>query len=142
MFHELVPHVQPWPEGIRRAPLDVLLAEADFVSIHVTLSAETRGLLSAREIGLMKPGSILVNTSRGEIVDEVALLEALRTGQLRGAGLDVLTGEPEIAKHPLVEHARRDPNLIITPHIGGFSPDAVRQVLTFSCERIRSFFGV
>jgi D-3-phosphoglycerate dehydrogenase len=85
----------------------------------------------------MKRGAILVNTSRGEIIDESAMVGALENGRLRAVGLDVLVGEPDVARHPLVEYARKHPNVVITPHIGGFSPDAVREVLVFCCQRIR-----
>src|SRR5688572_6352445 len=79
-----------------RLPLDALLAEADLVSLHVPLTGETRGLLGRRELSLMKPGAILVNTARGACVDEAALIEALDAGRLGGAGLDVYAEEPAI----------------------------------------------
>jgi phosphoglycerate dehydrogenase-like enzyme len=130
------PHLTQFPEGVRAVALAELLSQADVVSVHVPLNAETCGLLGAAELAGIKRGAILVNTSRGEIVDEAALLDALRDGRLRAVGLDVLVGEPNVARHPLVEYARSHPNVIITPHIGGFSPDAVREVLAFCCRRI------
>lgn len=126
---------------MQAASLDTLLAESDFVSIHVAYGHDTRHLIDRQRIFGMKRGAVLVNTSRGEIVDEAALLEALSAGHLAGAGLDVLQGEPDIAAHPLVVYARTHPNVVITPHIGGFSPDALRVVLDFSCDRIRKFFA-
>ena len=134
------PYVEPWPATIERRDLDSLLGEADFISIHVTLGENTRGLLGTHEFSLLKPGTILINTSRGEIIDQDALLSALVNQRLAAAGLDVLTGEPEIANHPLVQYAREHENLLITPHIGGYSPDALRYVLAFSCERIVDYF--
>lgn len=134
------PYVAPWPEGIERSSLNELLRSSDFVTIHVPLNDETRGLLGADEFGLIKKGAILVNTSRGEVINESALLEALQKGGIAAAGLDVLFGEPDIAHHPLVEFARKHFNLIITPHIGGFSPDALKYVLEFSCRRIVEYF--
>jgi D-3-phosphoglycerate dehydrogenase len=131
------PHAKSLPDGMRRAELLDLLRESDVVSVHVPLNDETRGLLGRAELAEIKRGAILVNTSRGEIVDESALIEALEDGRLRAVGLDVLTGEPDVSRHALVEYARAHPNVVITPHIGGFSPDAVREVVAFCCKRIR-----
>jgi phosphoglycerate dehydrogenase-like enzyme len=130
------PYATDWPAAVERMDLDELLATSDFVTVHVHLTDETRGLLDARRIRLMKPGAILVNTSRGDIIDERALLDALKAGQIGAAGLDVLTGEPEVVGHPLRVYALDHDNIIITPHIGGFSPDAVRTVVQFSAEQI------
>ena len=107
--------------GVQRVDLDRLLGESDVLTIHVHLTEETRGLIGRRRLQAMKPGSILINTSRGAIVDEAALLEALRDGPLAAAGLDVIEGEwrEDIADHPLMAYARTHPNLIITPHVGG-----------------------
>lgn len=134
------PGVSEAPEGIQLLHLDRVLAEADFVSIHVPLAPETRRLIGAREIAAMRPGAVLINTSRGDVIDETALLEALQSGRLRAAGLDVLTREPDIVADPLREYARTHANLIITPHIGGFSPDALETVIRFSCERMSRYF--
>lgn len=130
------PYVDPWPDGIRRADLDDLLASSDFVSVHVPLDADTEALLGRREIGLLRRGAIVVNTSRGEIVDEDALADAVEDGRVGGVGIDVLQGEPDVADHRLVRLSRTHPNVVVTPHIGGFSPDAVATVLRFSCRRI------
>lgn len=134
------PHLDQWPDSIRQTSLELLLSTSDFISVHVHLSDETRGMLGAKEFRLLKKGAILINTSRGEITDEREILSALKDGRLAAAGLDVLNGEPDIADHPLVEYSRAHDNLIITPHIGGFSPDAVKHVLTFSCGRIVEYF--
>ncbi|HEV7276273.1 MAG TPA: NAD(P)-dependent oxidoreductase [Devosiaceae bacterium] len=131
------PHLQTFPDSIRRVPLAQVFAEADFVSVHVHLSPETSGLVSAELIAGMKRGAVLINTSRGAIVDETALAEALRSRHLGGAGLDVLDGEPETAEHPLVKLGRTHDNVLITPHCGGFSPDAVRIVCARAAEKIR-----
>jgi phosphoglycerate dehydrogenase-like enzyme len=85
----------------------------------------------------MKPGVIFINTSRGAVTDENALCRALISGQIGAAGVDVLEGEPSIDRHPLVEYARACDNLIITPHIGGFSPEAVNIVVAHASRRIR-----
>jgi glyoxylate reductase len=104
------------PSGARwefRPSLDELLREADIVSLHVPLTPETRHLIGARELALMKPGSYLVNTSRGPVVDEAALVEALRSGHLGGAGLDVYEREPQLA--PGLSEL---PNATLLPHLG------------------------
>jgi D-3-phosphoglycerate dehydrogenase len=135
------PDVSPWPHHIERVDLPSLLRSADVVSVHVPLNETTTGLIGARELALMKPDAILVNTSRGEVVDEAALVDAVRSGRLGAVGVDVLTGEPEVAEHPLVRLAADHTRVVITPHIGGFSPDAVQQVLAFSCRRIADALG-
>ncbi len=135
------PFLEEWPETIQKASLEETLAAADFIGVHVPLAEQTRGLLGAAQLAAVKPGAILINTSRGEIVDEDALLQALQEGRLAAAGLDVLAGEPDVADHPLRHYARAHDNLLITPHIGGFSPDALRFVLAFSCGRLRDHFG-
>ncbi len=98
-------------------PLDELLSSADFVSLHTPLTAETRGLIGDRELALMKPSSVLVNTSRGPVVDQVALAAALSRGQIFAAGLDVTVVEPT----PLDDPILRAPNCIVLPHIGSAS---------------------
>lgn len=134
------PFVQAFPESIRKASLEEVFAQSDFVSIHVHLSPETNGLASKKLIDSMKPGAFLVNTSRGAIVDEPALLVALESGRLGGAGLDVLEGEPDTANDPLVRYAQTHDNLLITPHCGGFSLDAVRVVCAHAAGKIRAAF--
>jgi phosphoglycerate dehydrogenase-like enzyme len=134
------PFVQKFPESIRKASLEQVFSHSDFVSIHVHLAPETARLASGALIGSMKPGAFLINTSRGAIVDEKPLLAALESGALGGAGLDVLEGEPDIAGHPLVRYAQTHDNLLITPHVGGFSPDAVRLVCAHAAGKIRAAF--
>lgn len=135
------PHIDPWPPIIEAASMDDVLARSDIISIHVPLNEETRGLVDRAAFDRMRYGTILVNTSRGDILDESALLRALQTRRVAAAGLDVLQGEPDIADHPLVQYAQSNTNLIITPHIGGFSPDAVRRVLSFSCYRLANYLS-
>lgn len=134
------PFVEEWPSNIERSELDPLLTQADFLSIHVPLVDGTRGLLGPDEFARIKPGCILVNTSRGEIIDESSLLAALEEGRILAAGLDVVTGEPDISDHALVEYALKHDNVLITPHIGGYSPDALSVVLDFCCGRILDHF--
>ena len=131
------PHVDPWPETIERCATVLEVADrADVLSVHVHLTDATRGLISAEAFERMKPGSIFINTSRGAVADESALLKALETGRLAAAGLDVLEGEPEIEDHPLLRYARAHDNLLITPHCGGYSPDAVRLVCRRAAEKV------
>jgi glyoxylate reductase len=103
--------------GVESAPLDQLLSRSDYLSIHVALTPETRGLIDARAIARLPPGAFLVNTARGGIVDEAALIDALRRGALAGAALDVFAREPISPTDPLLEA----PNLVLTPHIGSAS---------------------
>lgn len=135
------PYTDAWPVEIDKCDLDTLLAMSDFISIHVPLNPKTTGMIGKREFALMKAGAVLVNTSRGSITDEEALLAALEDGRLGAAGLDVLEGEPLTDRHPLVIYARRKENLVITPHIGGFSPDAVTIVVAHAARRIAAVLG-
>jgi glyoxylate reductase len=98
-------------------PLEELLAQSDFVSLHTNLSAETHNLIDAAAIAMMKPGAVLINTSRGAVLDPDALAEALRSGHLFGAGLDVTEPEPLRADHPLVGLS----NCLVVPHIASAS---------------------
>lgn len=100
--------------GAEHVDLDALLSESDVVSIHATLAAETRGMIDARRLALMKPAAILVNTARGPIVDERALVAALAQRRIAGAGLDVFDTEPLPPGHPLTTLR----NVVLTPHLG------------------------
>ena len=100
--------------GVEYASKDDLLRQSDFVTIHLQLSARSRGTLGARELGLMKPTAYLINTARGPIVEEAALLAALREKRIAGAGLDVFDVEPLPVDHPL----RKLDNVVLTPHLG------------------------
>jgi (S)-sulfolactate dehydrogenase len=121
--------------GVTSQDLDALLAESDVVSLHVPLTSQTRGLMSAARIAQMKPGAVLVNTARGGIVDETALAEALVAGKLGGAALDVFETEPLPAASPLAAA----PNLILTPHIAGVTRESNTRVSTMIATKVAAF---
>ena len=135
------PLLEDFPPGVRPVSLEELLAGSDFITLHVHLSKETENLLGPEEMALIKDGAVLINTSRAELVDSTALVQALEEGRLAGCGVDVLYSEPEIEKDPLWLYARDSDKVIITPHIGGFSPDAVEKVVDFSARRLLRFLG-
>jgi phosphoglycerate dehydrogenase-like enzyme len=132
--------------GVEAVSKETLLRTADIVTIHVRLSERTTGLISGPELALLKPTAYLVNTSRGPIVDEAALIGALRAGRIAGAGLDVFDVEPLPANHPLLTA----PNTVLTPHIGyvtmsnyqAFYAGAIEDILAFeSGQPIRVLNG-
>lgn len=108
--------------GVELVPLETLLAESDVVSVHVFLSPQTRHLLNRERLALMKPSAWLINTSRGPVVDEAALIDALRDGKLAGAGLDVFEIEPLPTDSPLMTLD----NVILTPHVASYSEEGMR----------------
>ena len=114
-------------------PLDVLLAESDIVSLHVPLTAATQGLLNAPRFAIMKPGAILINTARGGLVDEPALLAALRAGRLTGAGLDVFAEEPLPTGHPLFALA----NVVLAPHVAWLTRETLDRSLAVAVDNCR-----
>ena len=129
-FRMKVLHYDPFvPDSM---DLDELLKEADYVSLHCPLTDDTRGLIDARRLALMKPNALLVNTSRGPVVEESALVEALKNGTIAGAALDVLCEEPPPKNHPLFGLD----NVILTPHIAAFSADFEKNFWTCSAQKI------
>lgn len=121
-----------------RVSLAELLSQVDVLSLHVPLTPETRGLISARELRAMKRGAVLINTARGGIVDEAALAAALRVGHLGGAGVDVLAQEPP-GENPLL--AADIPNLIVTPHIAWASRESRQRLLNELADNIRDYLA-
>jgi phosphoglycerate dehydrogenase-like enzyme len=121
--------------GVEYRELDDLLREADVVSIHASLNDESRGLIDARRLALMKPTACLINTARGPIVDEAALIAALGEGRIAGAGLDVFDTEPLPSDHPLL----RCPNVVLTPHIGFPTDHGYEQFSTAACAALFEF---
>lgn len=118
--------------GVEAVELDALLACADFVSLHVALADATRHLIDRAAFGRMKPGAILINTARGPIVDEVALADALASGRLGGAGLDVFEVEPLRGSSPLLGHER----VVLAPHIGSASVRTRRRMLDLAVANL------
>jgi phosphoglycerate dehydrogenase-like enzyme len=121
--------------GVVRLPLDELLATSDVVSIHLRLSDQSRGLLNRETLGKMKPGAILINTSRGAIVDELALVEALREKRLAGAGLDVFSTEPL----PQTSELRSLPNVLLTPHVGWKVRDVLHEFVEIAADQLETW---
>jgi len=122
--------------NVKSVDLDDLLAQSDFVTLHVPLTLETYHLIAADELARMKPTAYLLNAAYGQLVDEKALLEALDTGRVAGAALDVLAGD-ESPQHPLVQH----PRVIVTPHIAGYTVDAAREAAVTVAEQFLDFFA-
>ncbi len=119
--------------GAVALPFDELLAQADVVSVHTPLTDHTQGLINARAFGLMKASAILINTSRGPVVDEPALIEALRNKQIAGAGLDVFSTEPMPTDSPLLSLD----NVVVTPHIAGVTLDTWARRISFGFANIQ-----
>jgi len=119
----------------RAVDLDTLFCESDVVTLHCPLTEANRGMVNERRLNLMKPGAFLINTSRGPLVDERALAEALNSGRIAGAGLDVLSDEPPDADHPLL-HAK---NCTITPHIAWATRAARERLLQTTVENVAAF---
>ena len=121
--------------GVDHVSKEDLFRQADFVTIHVILSQRTRGLVGAKELGLMKPSAYIINTSRGPIIDEAALLAALREKKIAGAGLDVFDVEPLPTDHPL----RKLDNVVLTPHLGYVATQNYRAYFAGVVDDIRAF---
>jgi phosphoglycerate dehydrogenase-like enzyme len=122
----------------RQRTLDALFADADIVSLHLPLDATTRGIVGERQLARMKPNAVLVNTARGALIDESALVRALHEGRLGGAALDVFEAEPIDAAHPL--RALALPNVVVTPHLAWLTPETLTRSLDVAfenCRRVR-----
>jgi glycerate dehydrogenase len=122
-----------------RVPLAALLPKVDILSLHCPLTAQSKKLIGTEQFDLMKPGAILINTARGGIVDETALLEALQNGKLAGAGVDVLAEEPPVNGNPLLDNPL--PNLIVTPHVAWASRQARQRLIQGVATNINGFLN-
>lgn len=137
------PYAREWLDGVERYPtLDALLAESDVLTLHVPLCEETRGLIGRRELARLPAGAVLVNTSRGEVVDEEALVVALQSGRLAGAALDVVQHERSPAlRHggTLLSYAKLHENCLVTPHIGGATHESMAATELFMARKLAAF---
>jgi D-3-phosphoglycerate dehydrogenase len=133
-------HLQTEPD-VEKVGLDQLLLESDIVTIHVHLNEKNRGMIGSSQMRKMKTGAVLINTSRGALIDENALLDALQGGYIGGAGLDVIHGEwkKNLRDHPLIEYARKHENLVLTPHIGGVTVDSQQMAYQRIIEKLINF---
>jgi glycerate dehydrogenase len=127
----------PVPSG--RLPFADLLTTADFVTLHCPLTPQTKSLMDRRALALMKPTAFLINTARGDLVNEEALVEALKNKRLGGAAVDVLTEEPPPENHPLIRAARDLDNLLVTPHCAWTAMEARQRLLKAVEENIKAF---
>ena len=123
------------PEGVQKATLDEVFSQADIVSLHCPLTADTRGLVNAERLAMMKREAILINTSRGPVVDEQALADALNAGRIQAAGLDVLSQEPPLPDCPLIT-AR---NCYLTPHIAWATREARSRLIAICQQNFEAF---
>jgi D-3-phosphoglycerate dehydrogenase len=138
LYHDVIHYPEAEQRlGARKLPLNEVLAQADYVSVHVPLLPQTRGLIGHKEFALMKRGSIFINTARGPVVDEGALLEALVGGHLAGAGLDVYSEEPIGRDHPLLGRE----NVVLTPHMAAHTEDALRAMSLVAEDVLRVLEG-
>jgi D-3-phosphoglycerate dehydrogenase len=130
------PFVAESPEHVQlAATLDELLAKTDVLTLHLPVTDATRGLIGARELDLLRPGAIVVNVARGALIDQVALNEALRSGRIAGAGLDVLAVEPPSQDDPILTA----PNVILSPHFAWYSDASNRRVRTMTVDGILDY---
>jgi glycerate dehydrogenase len=130
-------HSPPKAPDVVFTPFDRVLAEADVVSLHVPLTPATRNLIGPRELALMKPGALLINTARGGLVDEAALVDALQRGVIAGAGFDVLSTEPPRLGNPLLDLGL--PNFILTPHVAWASRGAMQILADQLIDNVEAF---
>ena len=124
---------------VGRQPLDEVLKSSDFLSLHCPLTPSTKNLIDGRALGLMKPTAFLINTARGALVDEPALIKALREKKLAGAALDVISREPPPAEHPIIRATKELDNLLVTPHCGWSAREARERLLNEVAENIVAF---
>ena len=139
------PYVAKWVEGVARLHrLADLLKRSDVLTLHVPLNAETTNMINSDELALMPPGSVLINTSRGEVVNETALVQTLENNRLAGAALDVVAYEREPEQRqcsPLLAHARTHENLLITPHLAGATHESMAKTEVFMARKLATFLN-
>jgi D-3-phosphoglycerate dehydrogenase len=130
-------------EGITQVDFHTLLSESDILSIHIHLTEKTRKLINQDAFAKMRDGIVLINTSRGAIIDETAFLEALESGRVSAAGIDIIDGEwnPDLFSHPLIAYARSHDNLLITPHVGGVTYEAQTMAYTKTADKLYEYLA-
>ena len=128
-------------EGIRQVDFETLLRESDVLSIHVPLDETTRSMIGRREFSLMRDGVVIVNTSRGAVINEADFLEALLSGKVGAAGIDVVEGEwrTDLHEHPLIHYAREHSNLVISPHLGGVTHESQQMAYEHTARKLAAF---
>ena len=136
--------IEPVPmDGVEMVDFNSLLAQSDILHLHVHLTEATRGIIDDDAFARMKTGAIVINTSRGAVIDETALLHALREGQIAGAGLDVIDGEwlpaEQLRDHPLITYAREHDNLIVTPHMASATPETLFGARIFMARKLAAY---
>jgi glyoxylate reductase len=137
LFYDIIPRPEMEKDfGAKKVDLDTLLRESDFVSVHVPLMKETHHLVNAQKLSLMKKTAYLINNSRGPVVDEKALYEALRKEQIAGAGLDVFEQEPTPVDNPLLKLD----NVVVAPHISSASLETRAKMSEMVAENLVAFF--
>ena len=122
--------------GVELVNLPTLMRESDFVTINVPLSEHTEGLIGVNELALMKPSAYLINTARGPVVNETALIDVLQHGKIAGAGLDVFEEEPVPKNNPLLELD----NVIVAPHSIAWTEESIRNIGLDACRNVRSIY--
>jgi D-3-phosphoglycerate dehydrogenase / 2-oxoglutarate reductase len=127
------------PSQFQHVDLEDVLARSDILTLHASVSRGARPILGAEEFRLIRRGAVLINTARGELIDEAALVQALKTGRLRGAGVDVLSseGSVRVAEHPLVRLARERADVVVTPHIGGGTEESLAKAEIFLADKVK-----
>lgn len=128
---------RPDEDGVKYVSLEKVLRESDFISLHCPLTDKTRHIINAEALSMMKPSAFLINTSRGALIDEPALIAALRTGRIAGAGLDVQETEPPAADNPLYDME----NVILTPHMGWKGLETRQRLVSIVVADVRAFFA-
>ncbi|MBI4895227.1 MAG: hydroxyacid dehydrogenase [Candidatus Aenigmarchaeota archaeon] len=127
--------------GVQLVNLDKLLKESDIITINCILTEETKEMIGIKEFEMMKKNAFLINTSRGEVIDENSLLNALKTGKIKAAALDVISDESKVVENPLsskiVQYAKNHKNLILTPHLAGSTHESINDATMFIIEKIR-----
>ena len=128
---------------VQQVSFDELLSRSDILTIHIHLTEENKNLINRQAFAKIKHGAILINTSRGAIIDESAMLEALKDGRISAAGLDVIIGEwrEDLAGHPLISYSRTHENLIITPHVGGVTYESQEMAFSRAAQKLVEIFS-